>query len=107
MPQTAQLSSLGPQDSAVVIAVLVEQMKQLAIAMEQIRDSLSHMATKEQVAQLVSRSEFQEFKWRLEAVERKAEENSAWNLWKNWLVIVGGVGGMLALAGTLYQLGGR
>jgi predicted Holliday junction resolvase-like endonuclease len=101
MPPTSQLSNIDAKDPSVIIAILVEQMSHLAEKMEQmnvqVNARLDHMATKEQVAQLVARPEFERLAWRLEQVEKAVEENKPLNLWKNLTVVVGGVGGILAL----------
>ncbi len=101
MPPTNQLSNIDAKDPTVIIAILVEQMGHLAEKMEQMNSRLDHMATKEQVAQLVARPEFDRLAWRLEQVERAVEENKPLNLWKNLTVIVGGVGGIIALVVTV------
>jgi hypothetical protein len=101
MPPTNQLSNIDAKDPSVIIAILVEQMGHLAEKMEQMNSRLDHMATKEQVAQLVARPEFDRLAWRMEQVERAVEENKPLNLWKNLTVIIGGLGGIIALVVTL------
>jgi hypothetical protein len=101
MPPTNQLSNIDAKDPTVIIAILVEQMGHLAEKMEQMNSRLDHMATKEQVAQLVARPEFDRLAWRMEQVERAVEENKPLNLWKNLTVIIGGLGGIIALVVTV------
>lgn len=98
MQPTAQLSSIGQaSEHAVTIAVMLEKLGTLTEAMEQIRNSLQHMATKEQVAQLVSRSEFEKMAWRIEQLEKQAQDNSPLAVWKNFTLVVSGLVSLIAL----------
>lgn len=106
MANTSQADNVlqGPQG----IAVLSERLNSVAAAVDDIRDRLGHMATKEQVAQLVSRSEFDRQTWELtklrEDMDREVasirtdiDRNSFRKLWSHVTTIVSGLVSLLAL----------
>ena len=108
-----------PDSAAIPNAVLSERLRALTEAVEDIKNSLQHMATKEQVAQLVSRSEFDRARWdieqlrkdhertqtetglliskSIEALRGEIERASVKSLWKNLTTVVAGLSGILAL----------
>ena len=95
MPAMEKISSLP--ESAPSYAVVVERLRVLGDAMEGIRESLQHMATKEQVATLASRADVDRLQWQLDALKEKVEKNSVAAIWKNLTTIVAGLSGILAL----------
>ncbi len=91
---------------------MAERMRVLSEQMEDIKLSLSHMATKEQVAQLVGRNEFERQTWALEqlridmereskALREEIERSSVRKLWGNLTAIVGGLLSIAVLVVTL------
>lgn len=84
------------------------QLQQLAEAVEQIKRGMEHMATKEQVALLVSRSEFDRQTWELNAHKEQTERefrllrddierNSVRKLWATITTLASGAAGIVAL----------
>jgi hypothetical protein len=108
MAQTPQLSNIDAKDPAVAIALLAQQMTHLAEKLEQMDSRLDHMATKEQVAQLVARSEFDRLSWRVSEHEKDfirlaktVEDNKPMSLWKSFTFVVSGVTAVLVLVATV------
>ena len=106
------MANLNPADNVLAgpqgIAVLSERLNALATAVEDIRDRLGHMATKEQVAQLVSRSEFERQTWELgklredlnreiKSVKDEIDRKSLWKLWGHFTTIASGLVSLIAL----------
>lgn len=84
------------------------QLQSLAAAVEEIKLGMAHMATKEQVALLVSRSEFERQTWELDAhrqqtdrefraLREEIERNSVRKLWATVTTIASGAAGIVAL----------
>jgi len=95
MPNTGQITNLP--ESAPSYAVVVERLRVLADSVDSIRDSLQHMATKEQVAQLASRADVEKLQWQIDALKTDVEKNSVAAVWKNLTTIVAGLSGIIAL----------
>ena len=95
-------------------AVLVERVGNMAKSIEEMRVGISHMATKEQVAQLVSRSEFEKLEWEITRIRddsqrmetslrSEIDRGSIKKLWQNFTSVVSGalsvIGLVIAITG--------
>jgi hypothetical protein len=89
-------------------AVLVERFGNMAKSLDEMKSAMSHMATKEQVAQLVGRNEFQKLEWEIARMRDDAQKmestlraeidrGSIKKLWNNFTSIVSGALAVLAL----------
>jgi hypothetical protein len=103
-----QLSNIDAKDPAVAIALLAQHIAHLAENLESMNSRLDHMATKEQVAQLVARSEFDRLSWRVAEQERDfvrlvktVEDNKPMSLLKSFTFVVSGVTAVIVLVITL------
>lgn len=95
-------------DSALSLEVVAYKLQSLAESIDDIKRSMTHMATKEQVAALVSRSEFERQSWELAAhkehtdreirtLRDEIERNSVRKLWATITTLASGAAGIVAL----------
>lgn len=96
------------RSQALSLEIFAFQLQALAESVEEIKRGMMHMATKEQVALLVSRSEFDRQKWELDAhrqqterefsaIRDEIERNSVRKLWATVTTIASGAAGIVAL----------
>ncbi len=103
------LSTAAPTN----IAVLVERMTTLATTVQDIKQRLDHMATKEQVAQMVARPEFERLTWELAQHKRDTENQfkailesmsaRSWRaIFKDWTLIAAAISSTVALYAVFF-----
>lgn len=96
------------RNQALSLELFAFQLQALADSVEEIKRGMQHMATKEQVALLVSRSEFDRQTWELNAhreqtnrefraIRDEIERNSVRKLWATITTIASGAAGIVAL----------